>query len=164
MFIQYIMASVVLGIIVAIPPGSVTVVACQRAIQIGFRNSIIFSLGSCLSDIFYLILVFLGISTVISKNGSLKIILWFTCGSILILLGIISIITIRKKTGDDKAARLQTSKLSTFISGILVTLTNPVTIVGWLGIAGNHLMIWNDKYPESKNFGLLSIILIMSGV
>jgi L-lysine exporter family protein LysE/ArgO len=164
MFIQYIIASFVLGIIVAIPPGSVTVVACQRAIQIGFKNSIFFTLGSSLSDIFYLMLVYFGTATVISSNKLFQIILWFVSGTILIILGLLSIISIRRKNSDESIVKFQTSKISTFISGILITLTNPVTIVGWLAIGGNFFLLWNERYPDSKHLGLLSIGLIMFGV
>ena len=59
MHIDFIISAFVLGIVVAIPPGSVTIIACQRALQIGFRNSLYFTFGSCLSDIFYLTLVYI---------------------------------------------------------------------------------------------------------
>ena len=164
MLINFFFSSVLLGIIVAIPPGSVTVVACQRALQIGFRNSIFFSFGSCVSDMFYLFLVYFGVAGLISGNVIFKIILWLICGLTLILLGVFSIIAIRKKDKNDKLNEFQKSKLSTFISGILVTLTNPVTIIGWIAVAGNFFLLWNDKFPESKKYGLISVFLIMIGV
>jgi L-lysine exporter family protein LysE/ArgO len=164
MLLNFLMSSVVLGIVVAIPPGSVTVIACQRAIQFGFRNSLFFSIGSCLSDIFYIVLVFFGIANVISDNIYYKIILWFVCGLILILLGATSIVSLRKKNDGMQLMRFQSDPFPTFLSGILVTLTNPVTIVGWIAIAGNFFLLWNEKFKDSKKFGILSIAFIMIGV
>lgn len=163
--IIYLFSAIILGIVVAIPPGSVTIIASQRALLYGFKNSIFFSLGSCLSDIFYLTLVYAGITKIISYNHYFKMILWFICGLILIFLGIISILSIRSsKKAENKTITFQTNSFVTFVSGILITLTNPMTIVGWLTIAGNYFLIWSEKYPGSKNYGLLTIFLIMAGV
>lgn len=86
MIIEYIISAVILGIVVAIPPGSVTIVSCQRALQFGFRNSLFFIFGSSLSDIFYIALVYYGIAKVIADNQMYKIILWIMCGIILIVM------------------------------------------------------------------------------
>jgi L-lysine exporter family protein LysE/ArgO len=165
MLIKYFLSAFILGIVVAIPPGSVTVIACQRALQFGFRNSVLFSMGSCVSDVFYIILVYFGIANLFSGNKYFKIVLWVICGSLLIFIGISSIIFIRKKNDNPyNIIKFQNSKFSTFISGILITLTNPMTIIGWLAIAGNFFLIWNDKFQESRKYGVITIMLIMAGV
>jgi L-lysine exporter family protein LysE/ArgO len=165
MLIEYLISAVILGIVVAIPPGSVTVVACQRALQYGFKNSLFFSLGSCLSDIFYLSLVYIGVANLVSSNRYLKVALWIVCGIILIVLGTTSIISIRKNRGiEEKKPGFQSNLLSTFISGIIITLSNPMTIVGWIVVAGNFYLIWNDKFPESRHYGIITIVFIMAGI
>jgi len=163
MLIEYMVSAVVLGIVVALPPGSVTIVACQRALQCGFKNSLVFTAGSCFSDIFYILLVYYGIAGIISGNHTYKILLWIICGIILIVIGVMSVIS-AGNTKNKKMVTFQSNYLATFFSGILVTLTNPMTIVGWIGIAGNFFLIWNDRFPESKNIGIISILLIMAGV
>ncbi len=165
MIINYLLSAIILGIIVAIPPGSVTIIACQRAIMYGFKNSIFFSIGSCVSDVFYIILVYIGISNLITNNHYLKIVSLVICGLILIFLGILSIISLsNKQKVDSEVIKFQTNLFATFISGILITLTNPMTIVGWIAIAGNYFLIWNEKYPISKNYMIITIFLIMVGV
>ena len=39
-----------------------------------------------------------------------------------------------------------------------------MTIVGWIVVAGNFYLIWNEKYPDMKNHGILTIVIIMLGV
>ena len=63
-----------------------------------------------------------------------------------------------------KDNKFQSGFFPTLISGILITLTNPMTIVSWIAIAGNFFLIWNDKYPSSKDYGIITIIFIMIGV
>ena len=165
MLIEYLLSAILLGIVVAVPPGSVTIIACQRALQYGFRNSVFFTLGSCLSDIFYITLVYIGVANLISNNQYLKIVLWVVCGIILIILGMSSISSIRKNPGmEENKSGFQSNPLATFISGILITLSNPLTIAGWIVVAGNFFLIWNDKFPTYRHYGIVSVSFIMLGV
>lgn len=165
MHIDFIIAAFVLGIVVAIPPGSVTIIACQRALQFGFRNSLFFTLGSCLSDIFYLSLVYFGVANFIASNNYYKIILWFISGFVLFIIGGYSIYSLlKKKQNSQLVNNIRSNQLTTFFSGIIVTLSNPMTIVGWMVVAGNFYLIWNEKYPYIINYGFLTIIIIMMGV
>ncbi len=165
MIIEFFLSAFVLGVIVAIPPGSVTVISCQRAIQYGFRNSLIFTIGSSLADIFYICLVYFGLANFIKDDGY-KLALWLVCGLLLVLIGIMTVVSSRSDTGDDAdgAAMLQSRPWVTFISGIVVTLTNPMTIIGWIAIAGNFFIIWKDRVPGTAGFLALSIVVIMAGV
>ena len=163
--IDFFIAAFLLGIVVAIPPGSVTIIACQRALQFGFRNCLLFTMGSCLSDIFYLALVFLGIANFIASNNIYKIILWFVSGSVLFIIGGFSIFSlINKKQSSKKINDFQSNRLATFISGVVITLSNPMTIIGWMVVAGNFYLIWNEKYPGIRKNGILTIMVIMFGV
>ena len=164
MFFYYLLSAIILGIIVAIPPGSVTIIACQRALLLGFKNSIIFSLGSCLSDLFYITLVYVGISNLIIKNYYFKIILWIICGLLLLIIGILSIISLRKNKEKNKLMNFQSNSLTTFISGILITLTNPMTIIGWIAVGGNYFLVWYTKYPDIRNYMGIIFIFIIIGV
>lgn len=165
MHIDFFIAAFLLGIIVAIPPGSVTVIACQRALQFGLRNSLFFTFGSCLSDIFYLALVYFGVANFIASNNIYKIILWFASGAILFVIGLFSIYSlINKRQESEMINSFQHNRMATFFSGVIVTLSNPVTIVGWMVVAGNFYLIWNEKYPDIKDYGILTIIIIMLGV
>ena len=162
---DFFIAAFILGIVVAIPPGSVTIIACQRALQFGFRNSLFFTLGSCLSDIFYLSLVFLGVANYIASDNFYKIILWFISGSVLFIIGGCSIFSsINKRHSSEIINEFQSSRLATFISGVVVTLSNPMTIVGWMVVAGNFYLIWYEKYPDINNYRISTIIIIMLGV
>jgi L-lysine exporter family protein LysE/ArgO len=163
-WVEYIVSAFILGIVVAIPPGSVTIIAIQRILQFGFLNSLIFSLGSASADIFYIILVYNGVAGIFASNPLFKIILWFICSAILIFLGTTSLWTLRKSVESPIQKNITSGKTATFISGIMVTLTNPITIVGWLAIAGNFFLVWSSRFPESKRLGSIIALPIMAGV
>ncbi len=164
MLVNYFISAFILGIIVAIPPGAVTVIACRRSLQYGFKNSLIFTAGSCISDIFYISLVYFGLTGFILNNNN-KLILWIICGLLLVFLGILTLISVRKDKEENINENIIHSKpLITFVSGIIVTLTNPMTIIGWIAVAGNFFILWNSKLPDSGNYAVITIIVIMAGV
>ncbi len=165
MIFNYFISAFILGVIVAIPPGSVTVIACQRAIQYGFRNSLIFTIGSSLSDIFYICLVYFGLANFIHHETS-KLALLVLCGLLLVLLGVATMVSAKEEAGaDSKAAvKLQSRPWVTFVSGIVITLTNPMTIIGWIAIAGNFFVLWKDRVPDSSGYTVITIVIIMAGV
>jgi cytochrome c biogenesis protein CcdA len=39
-----------------------------------------------------------------------------------------------------------------------------MTIVGWIVVAGNFYLIWNEKYPGMRDHGIITISVIMLGV
>jgi threonine/homoserine/homoserine lactone efflux protein len=165
MWTEYILSAFLLGIVVAIPPGSVTIIAAQRSLQFGFYNSLIFSLGSALADVFYIVIVYKGVAEFFIAHLLLKIVLWFICSGILLFLGISSLSSLKKEGRNNSVYKGITSGTApTFISGIMVTLTNPMTIIGWLAIAGNFFLTWSSKFPESRRMGFLIILPIMIGV
>ena len=165
MLFEYFASAFLLGVVVAVPPGSVTVIAVQRALALGFRNSVFFSLGSACSDVLYLSLVWLGVAHLVAGSRALKIGLWFACGAIVIALALLMFASLRKKAAEAGPAEgWQANRPATFLSGILVTLANPVTVVGWIGVAGNFFLTWGDKYPPSRGYGALTIGCVMAGV
>lgn len=165
MTIQHVISAFLLGVVVAIPPGSVTVIACQRAIQYGFRNSMIFTLGSSVSDVLYLCLVYFGLAGFISNSG-MKLTLWTACGLLLVVIGILTVASAGGNSPEEEngAAGLQSRPWITFVSGIVVTLTNPMTIIGWIAIAGNFFILWNERAPVTGWHAPVTITVIMLGV
>ncbi len=165
MLSEFLFSAVILGIIVAIPPGSVTIAASQRAIKYGFRNCLFFTLGSSISDIFYIILVYKGVAQLVSSYKIFEIILSAVCGTILCYMGILSLIkSLRNNSSNSRNFELKKSPVAAVISGILITLTNPMTIIGWLAVAGNFFLVWNRKFPESSNYAVPVTACIMTGV
>jgi threonine/homoserine/homoserine lactone efflux protein len=162
--LEMIFSAFVVGFLVAIPPGTVTVAAAQKSISYGFKNSIAFTFGSCLSDILYILIVFYGFAPLISDNTSYKIIFWLLSGILLFYFGIDALRTLKRNIvfSEDAISRKQYFKDIT--SGVGITLSNPMTIAGWLVIAGGFFTHWKVEWPPIQNYGLFSIVFMMIGV
>ena len=162
--LEMIFSAFVVGFLVAIPPGTVTVAAAQKSISYGFRNSIAFTFGSCLSDILYILIVFYGFAPLIRDNTSYKIIFWLFSGILLFYFGIDALRTLKRKIAFSEDAISRKQYLKDILSGIGITLSNPMTIAGWLVIAGGFFTHWKVEWPPVQKYGLFSIVFMMVGV
>jgi threonine/homoserine/homoserine lactone efflux protein len=161
---ELILLAFITGFIVAIPPGAVTVVSGQKALRLGFRNAMMFTIGSCMADIFYLFVVCFGVSYFFADNQVLRITMLFLSGALLLYLGISSVKNPRGMNSKANENGNRESDTKTILSGIGVTLLNPVTIVGWIAVGGNFFLLWNRQMPQAKNMSILLIPVIMLGV
>jgi threonine/homoserine/homoserine lactone efflux protein len=162
--IEMIVSSFIVGVLVAIPPGTVTVTAAQKTLLYGLKSSLIFTFGSCLSDIIYILIVFLGLAPLFNHSILFKVSFWYFSSIILFYFGYDSLRTIRKKADLSNIPMDQKTLFKDFLSGVLITLSNPMTIAGWLVIAGSFFTHWKVEWPSIHSYGLFSISFIMLGV
>lgn len=162
--LEMILSAFVVGFLVAIPPGTVTVAAAQKSISYGFKNSIAFTFGSCLSDILYILVVFYGFAPLISNSNLYKIIFWFFSGILLFYFGIDALKTLKKNIAFTQTTMDHKQYIKDVLSGIGITLSNPMTIAGWVVIAGGFFTHWKMEWPPVQRYGIFSIVFMMIGV
>jgi threonine/homoserine/homoserine lactone efflux protein len=156
------LAAFTIGVVVAIPPGPVTISTGQRAIAHGFWNAFTFNLGSIVSDAFYALASFTVLSTLLSTSVIAQLALWILGGAWLCYMGIDAIRTRVDLNELDEEVERHTS-WSNFRSGILITLFNPLTIAAWLALAGNFFAQWSAEWPPKDTFGLLAVLVMLLG-
>ena len=121
--LEMILASFIVGLLVAIPPGTVTVIAAQKSILYGFRNSLFFTFGSCISDVFYIIVVFFGISPLFENHALLKVLFWYFSSILLLYFGYDAFRAFKERTAFSYTQANHKSMFNNIISGVLVTLS-----------------------------------------
>ena len=130
-------AYIFLGVSLAAPIGPVNAAQLDTGIKNGFIHAWIFGLGALTADVFYMIMVYYGVGQIID-SPLVKIILWSFGCFVLTYTGVESLLSLHKIELDmrfGKKTRLRRS----FISGFLMSLLNPLTILFWLGIYGSVL-------------------------
>src|SRR5690348_16322752 len=83
-----IVAAFTIGVVVAMPPGPVSISGSQRAMTRGFWNACNFYMGSVVSDAFYALLVYFGVSALLANSDVFRFGLWIIGGGWLIKMGI----------------------------------------------------------------------------
>jgi threonine/homoserine/homoserine lactone efflux protein len=163
----------VLGFMVAIPPGSVTIVAAQRTLRFGLSNGLIFQLGSCVADSFYIMLVYAGVAAFIADNSVFRSILWLASGALLAWMAFDALRPRSIPAAPDGKAAVASRQSAfprtlmnrdAFLSGIGVTLLNPVTVVGWIALAGNFFLLKRNDIADSVPRFLLVLATTIIGV
>ncbi|WP_146549273.1 LysE family translocator [Rummeliibacillus suwonensis] len=158
-----------LGVSLAAPIGPVKATLLNLGITNGFFHAWFFSLGAIATDIVYMLMVYLGIGQLV-EYPFIKSILWSFGCFVLVYTGIENLLSLHKRKLDSylkKTIRLRYS----FLSGFLIALLNPLTILFWLGIYGSVLVGGSGKnhfeiiiYSCLILFGIILVDLTMATI
>jgi len=132
-FISY----MILGISLSAPVGPVNAAQLDKGIKKGFWHAWLFGIGAVLADILYMVLVYLGVVHFLN-TPFMQTFLWLFGAFVLIYSGLESILNANKVTVS-QASNEDTLWRSMF-SGFLMSVSNPMTILFWLGIYGSILV------------------------
>jgi L-lysine exporter family protein LysE/ArgO len=153
-FLSYIF----LGLSLAAPIGPVNAAQLDRGIKNGFLHAWIIGLGSVVADIVYMCAVFLGMVQFI-EIPLVKAFLWIFGCFVLVYTGIESIISAVQLRTDGREGR-QDSYIKTFTTGFFMSISNPLTILFWLGIYGS-ILAKTSATLETNQLILYSFAIIL---
>lgn len=155
-------AAFFVGLIVALPPGPVVISTGQRAIAGGFWHAFSFNLGTILADTFYALLVYFGLAALLAESDLFRLGLWLLGGAWLCKMGLDALRT-RLDAAALAGAPQPSAGWRSFRAGVLITLLNPLTIVGWIALAGNFFTRWQANWPPLAAAGWLAIAAMLAG-
>ncbi|MBC6972789.1 LysE family transporter [Bacillus sp. Xin] len=138
---------VFLGLSLSAPIGPINAAQLEKGIRSGFFHAWILGIGALIADILYMILIYLGIIHFLERDV-IKLFLWSFGAFVLIYTGIESLkganqISITNTKNDESIIR-------TFFSGFFMSLSNPLTILFWLGIFGSILAKAATSYSKEQ--------------
>ncbi|MDF2856556.1 MAG: amino acid transporter [Neobacillus sp.] len=142
-FLSYIL----LGLSLAAPIGPINAAQIDKGIRHGFMHSWLIGVGAVVADGVYMLVVYLGVVHFL-ETSFMKTFLWSFGCFVLIYTGIetlrsaneLSIGTNRKKE----------PLIKSFISGFFMSISNPLTILFWLGIYGSVLAKTAATYETTE--------------
>ncbi|MDA2728958.1 LysE family transporter [Bacillus cereus] len=152
---------VFLGLSLSAPMGPINAAQLEKGIRSGFFHAWILGIGALLADVIYMALIYLGVIHFLEKD-IIKLFLWSFGAFVLIYTGIESLknanqISISNTRNDD-------SIIKSFFSGFFMSLSNPLTILFWLGIFGSILAKAASSYTKEQlllySFGTILGIFI----
>jgi threonine/homoserine/homoserine lactone efflux protein len=129
------LSGIALGFVVAAPIGPVNIAVIRRGLASGFYQAWMLGLGAALADALYVIVVFLGLAPFLQDSLFFRLGLWSAGGAFLIYLGAMGM---RPRDFMRTVARgdASRSEIHPFLTGLGITLLNPMTVVSWLAIGG----------------------------
>lgn len=143
MALSFFVRGLVIGLSIAAVVGPMSVLCMQRTLSRGFPFGLISGLGVATADAIYGSIAAFGVTAVAALLVSVQVWVRLIGGGFLIYLGITSL---RRKSVEQAApaAKVVVGYSGAYVSTLLLTLTNPLTILSFaaifagLGVAGGH--------------------------
>lgn len=150
MNISILISYIILGFTLAAPIGPVNSARLDKGLKNGFWHAWIVGAGSMIADACFMLMVYLGMIHFL-EIPIVQIFLWLFGGFILIYSGVESIAKANAVTLT--YGRGQESLFKCFITGFVMSITSPLSILFWLGIYGSVLA----KTAQTNGTGSLLI-------
>ncbi len=131
-FLSYIL----LGLSLAAPIGPINAAQIDRGIRNGFMNSWLIGVGAVVADGVYMLVVYIGVVQFL-ETAFMQTFLWFFGCFVLMYTGIETFMNAGKINLEH--SRGKEPLIKSFLSGFLMSISNPLTILFWLGIYGSVL-------------------------
>ncbi len=150
--------NILLGLSLAAPIGPVNLEIIKRGLNSGFKQAFLTGAGAMCADTTYLILIFFGLTSFLNF-AFMKIFLGVAGSLILMYLGMMSVKDFFRKADATKNKPHRLFKTS-FVTGYVLAISSPMTIVWWTGVFGALLAA--QTHPQtniSAFFSCLSILL-----
>lgn len=150
--------NILLGLTLAAPIGPVNLEIIKRGLQSGFRQALLTGVGAMSADATYLTLIFFGLVSFLNIT-LMKITLGLAGSLILIYLGFLSVKDFFREaaTAETNSGRLFKNS---FITGYVLAISSPMTIVWWTGVFGALLTAQTGRQTSFSTFwSCLSILL-----
>jgi L-lysine exporter family protein LysE/ArgO len=148
---------ILLGLSLAAPIGPINAAQIDRGIRHGFMHSWLIGVGAVVADGVYMLVVYLGVVHFLETSFMKTFLYLFGC-FVLLYTGIETIGSANKLTIAD--SRNKEPLLKSFISGFFMSISNPLTILFWLGIYGSVLAKTAASYETTQLILYSSAIFI----
>ncbi len=158
-----------LGIAFSAPPGIVTVESIRRGLKGGYWSAFAVGLGSLIGDGTYAVIAFSGLGF-IAQNYWVKFSVGLMGVAFLIYLAV-SAFKVKNLPKIESSVSYNDKNRAAFVSGTILSLTNPWAIAFWLSFGG--ILISSGISTSSQNLWLFLLtfltgsfvwVLILSGL
>lgn len=149
-----IVESLFIGISIAAIPGPIFFELVRRTLIKGFSNGALLVLGEFTGNFVLLLLIFFGISNILTSNTS-KMILFIIGGLILLKLGIDA--WKLKQEVIDNSYKNQINDGKSFLTGFTIATTSPIVIALWISLSGSYLAYFHQRIYAFFHIFLISL-------
>lgn len=130
---EIILKGIVSGLVLALMVGPVFFTIIQTSIERGFKNGVWVAVGVSVSDAFYILLSYLGLSQLV-EDERLKVYLTYGGGIMLLIFGFYYLFVKSKKLLDSETEHIKVrSPLRLMAKGFIINGFTPMMLIFWIG-------------------------------
>lgn len=156
--LEYIIKGIIVGVAVTAPVGPLGILCIQRTINRGLFSGLVTGIAAAFADIMYAIVAGFGVSVIADFLEAHQLIIRIIGGIIVTFLGVRIYMSNPAKQFRRQKIQKRTY-ISDFISGFLITITNPIVIVVFGAV---FVSLGLDKVDSGKNV-IITIIGVFTG-
>lgn len=147
------------GMFLQIAVGPICIFIFQTAATSGFLTAETGVLGVAMIDGLYILAAIWGIGNILNKYRKLKEIIRYFGAAVLVVFGLSSIIGVFGLSIFPNLNFLSPQSIETvFWKTLVLTLSNPLTILFWAGVFATKLVEENIKQKDIYSFGLGAVL------
>ncbi len=146
------------GMILQIAVGPICLFIFQTAVSYGFSTALVGVLGITLIDTLYILAAIFGIGSMINKHKKFKITLNYFGALIIIIFGISNILEIFDFSLIPSLSIYRHKIESVFLKTLIMTLSNPLTLLFWSGVFSIKISEENLKKKDMYYFGIGAVL------
>jgi len=142
MLIHWFLKGFLIGFLVSVPVGPMAVLVIQRTANRDFRSGFFSGIGVALTDTFWAVIASFSLSYIIAFLRTYQLLIQIIGAVILFFLGL-SIFRSHPLEAIRKIRRKGTNPYQSFLTAILVALSNPLVVLAYIGIFAGTKVVFN---------------------
>lgn len=158
LIIKAIFIGITTGFIISMPLGPSGLESIKRTVSHSFKEGFKVSIGAIFADVSYIFFINFGLLRLLSRNKFTESLFWVISGFLLVLIGLESL---KKIPSFLPKLNLSGNSSLPFVSGFLITFTNPMTLSLWLFVSGTVMRPW---YALGSGFYYTFIFCMVVGM
>ncbi|WP_305982095.1 LysE family translocator [Roseivirga thermotolerans] len=147
------------GLLLSVLIGPVFFALIQNSIEKGFSSGLFMAMGIALSDSFYIVVTYLGVSQLVD-NASFNIWLGGIGGSIMLVFGTIYLLKPVPQKGLRQKHQESTKWFQQILKGFFLNGINPFVLFFWLGIISKVTLDFKYTNGEAISFFIVLIATV----
>ena len=151
---------VLFGLLLCVLIGPVFFALIQNSIEKGFWSGFFMAIGIALSDSFYIVVTYLGISQLVD-NPSFNMWLGGIGGIIMLGFGLVYLLKPVPKKGLKQMQKQDTKWFQQIVKGFLLNGINPFVLFFWLGIMSKVTLDFEYSSNQSITFFIVLIATVL---
>ena len=151
LFIQ----GLIIGFAISAPVGPIGMLCIQQSLQNGFKIGLITGLGAATADNLYGLIAAFSITAISSFLNAYHLWLRILGGLCLIIFGLK--LCLSKSSDEESGIRSVQSMWSAYATGVILTLTNPITFLSFMAI-------FSALGLGSKSMDYIQALMLVSGI
>lgn len=144
----------------ALIPGISVLAVSSRAVAFGFSHGVLTTMGIVVGDIIFILIAILGLSVLAETMGSFFVLVKYLGGAYLVWLGI-TLWRSKPKAAEAKK-NLESSLLSSFLTGLFITLGDQKAIFFYLGFFPAFIELSSLTFIDAGIIILVATLAIVS--